>query len=101
MATLKEQSLRHFMQRLWLAHGAQWPFSFFTGSPRIFKDIQSFTVFYGIPPNGISANVGNGGSGCGSFHDDFLGLYFRPVFWSVNALQRKAIGPFESCTFLP
>lgn len=43
MATLKEQSLHHFMQRLWLAHGAQWPFSFFTGSSRIFKVLLYFT----------------------------------------------------------
>ena len=69
MATPKELSLHHFMQRLWRAVAI----FVFTGSPRIFKVIQSFTVFYGVPPNGILADVGNGGSGCGSFHDNFLG----------------------------
>ena len=71
----------------------------FTGSSRIFKVIQSFTVFYGVPPNGILANEGNGGSGCGSFRDNLLALCFEPVFWSLSELQPRTVVPFETCAF--
>lgn len=96
LSPLKEQSVLRFMQLFGCCSGH---FLFFTGSSRIFKVIRSFTVFYGVPPNGILANEGNGGGGCGSFRDNFLGLYFGPVIPSPSELHPKTVEPFEPRAF--